>query len=274
MKISTISAEKTSTAKTLPAKKKSPRRLALSSAKVLSALLFWLIIWQLAASYVNKELFLPVPALVAARAIELLPTWGFWHIIALSLARIALGFGLGVAAGFILAVLTHINRPADIIISPALKAMLATPMASFIILLLVWFTPGSVPVLVSFLVVLPVIWRNIRAGINAADQQLLEMARLFRLSRRRILRRLYLPSLMPHFLSACITAMGLAWKSGIAAEVISYPRLGIGSELQAGRVYLQTADVFVWTIAVIILSLLIERLLVGSLRRFYTAHED
>jgi len=268
MKNSTTSAEKTAAIKKI-----FPRRLAKSSAKILLALLFWLAVWQLAATYVNKELFLPAPALVAARAIELLPSWGFWRIIGNSLARIALGFSLGVAAGFILAVFTHISHGADILIGPALKAMLATPMASFIILLLVWFTPGSVPVLVSFLVVLPVIWRNIRAGIAATDAQLLEMAHLFRLSRPRILRRLYLPSLMPHFRAACITAMGLAWKSGIAAEVISYPRLGIGSELQAGRVYLQTADVFVWTIAVIILSLLIERLLVGLLRRFFLVHE-
>jgi NitT/TauT family transport system permease protein len=61
--------------------------------------------------------------------------------------------------------------------------------------------------------------------------------------------------------------VGLAWKSGVAAEVISYSRFSIGGELKAGQTYLQTADVFVWTIVVIILSLLIERLLTDLFRK-------
>lgn len=234
--------------------------------KGLLVLLFWLVLWQLAAIAMNKPWLLPGPAAVAARGAALLPTLAFWRVVWHSLARIALGFSLGILAGLLLAVLTHTSRLAKALLSPALKAVLATPVASFSILLLILLRQtGSVPVMVAFLVVLPVTWRQLLAGIRATDVQLLEMARVFRLSRWRRLRRIYAPSLTPHFLAACSTGLGLAWKSGVAAEVISMPRLSIGSALQAGRVNLELPDVFVWTITVIILSLLIEGLLVSLL---------
>ncbi|MCL1905876.1 MAG: ABC transporter permease, partial [Clostridiales bacterium] len=144
--------------------------------------------------------------------------------------------------------------------------------ASFIILLIIWFRPGLVPALVALLVVLPMVWRHIQVGVAALDAQLLEMTRLFRVPPLRRLRRLFVPGLIPPFLSACSVGVGLAWKSGVAAEVISYSRLSIGGELKAGQTYLQTADVFVWTIVVIILSLLLERLLIDLFKRLNRAY--
>lgn len=235
-------------------------------------MVFWLAVWQLAAFNVDNALLIPYPYAVVTRLEELSLSTAFWGAIGRSLLRIMAGFGLGALGGLLMAVLTGAFRPANMLFSPALKAVLATPVASFIILLIIWFNPALVPTLVAFLVVLPVIWRNIHGGIAGLDRRLLEMARLFNLSPLRRLRRLYIPGLVPPFLSACSVAVGLAWKSGVAAEVISYSRSSIGGELKAGQTYLDTADVFVWTIVVIILSLLIERLLTDLFRRLNREH--
>jgi NitT/TauT family transport system permease protein len=260
MKISTMSAE--------AAKKRAPgRQRALKCVKALGALAFWLALWQIAALRTHNPLLIPYPAAVAARLCSLALGATFWGVIGQSLLRIMAGFILGVIGGLLMAVLTSVSRPANILVSPALKAVLATPVASFIILLIIWFQPGLTPSLVAMLVVLPMVWRHIHGGVAALDGQLLEMARHFSLPRLRRLRRLYVPGLIPPFLSACSVGVGLAWKSGVAAEVISYSRLSIGGELKAGQTYLQTADVFVWTIVVIVLSLLIERLLTDLFRR-------
>lgn len=249
--------------RTRPENRKIAKKLLLS----LLVLLFWLAVWQIAAQLVDKEIYLPRPALVLQRFGTLLLTADFWHVTATSLKRIVSGFLLGLGGGAALAVLTHLSRLADRLISPLIKAILATPVASFIIITIIWFSSNAVPTFIVFLIVTPVFWRNVHGGISATDPQLLEMAALYRLSAGRKALRIYIPSVMPHFLAACSTALGLAWKSGIAAEVISQPKMAIGSQLQAGKIYLETADVFVWTMVVIILSLLIERLLVSALRR-------
>jgi len=248
------------------------RRLVIC-AKALFVLAFWLALWQLAALKVHNALLVPTPGAVGARLYELALSADFWRIIGESLARIMAGFALGVISGLVMAVVTSASRGASLLFSPALKAVLSTPVASFIILLIIWFNPSLVPMLVALLVVLPVVWRHVGGGIAALDEQMLEMACVFHIPRARCLRRLYVPALIPHFLSACSVALGLAWKSAVAAEVISYSRFSIGGELKAGQTYLQTADVFVWTIVVIILSLLIEKLLTKVFRQFNRVYD-
>ena len=249
------------------------RRWGISCAKSLLALVFWLALWQLVALKAHNPLLIPFPAAVGARLLSLALSASFWDIIGHSLLRIMSGFILGVAGGLVMAALTGAFRLAETLLSPALKAVLATPVASFIILLIIWFKPSQAPALVAMLVVLPMVWRYIHGGLAALDARLLEMARLFRLPLGRRLRRLYVPGLIPPFLSACSVGVGLAWKSGVAAEVISYSRFSIGGELKAGQTYLQTTDVFVWTIVVIILSLLIEKLLTGLFKKLNRAND-
>ncbi|MCL2254706.1 MAG: ABC transporter permease subunit, partial [Lachnospiraceae bacterium] len=171
-----------------------------------------------------------------------------------------LGFIGGVFAGILAALLTHWNKAAAALLSPLLKAILATPVISFSILLIIWFDSNFVPIYIVFLIVTPIVWENFRTGISATDNQLLEMAELFQVSFLRKLRCIYVPSIMPYFVAAVKNSFRLAWKSGIAAEVIASPRFAIGRAMQDGRVYLQIADVMAWTLVVILLSLTIERI--------------
>jgi NitT/TauT family transport system permease protein len=243
------------------------KQKALPALKGLAVVIFWLLVWWLLAAAVNKEFLLPTPAAVGERLIALIFTADFWLVTVTSLLRIVAGFALGMVSGIALAALVAKSKLAYALLAPFIKAVRATPVASFIILALIWIAGARLPIFISFLMVLPVAWANTLAGIENTDKQLLEMAGLFRVKPSRIRRQIYWPSLRPYVMAAATTGLGLAWKSGITAEVIAQPGLAIGSELQAGKVYLETADVFVWTVVVIILSLLLERLLLRLVRR-------
>ena len=241
---------------------------------VLLPLLFWLLVWQLAAAAVDwsmtgrgNELLLPYPATVAAALAELAVQPVFWQTVGLSLLRILAGLAAGTVLGILLAAATSANRWADLLLSPAIQVVRATPVVSFIVLVLLWASTGRVPVVISALMVLPVVWSNVSKGIVQTDGQLLEMARCYRFGPWKTLRLLYLPSLLPYFTAGFTTAVGLAWKSGVAAEVLCRPRWAIGTQVFRARSTLETPALFAWTITVILLSLVLEYALTALIRR-------
>ena len=111
-----------------------------------------------------------------------------------------------------------------------------------------------------------VVWGNVEKGIRATDPQLLEMARTYRFSPPKTLRRVWIPSVMPYFMAACTTGLGFAWKSGIAAEVICRPAQSIGKYLQDAKLTLETPDVFAWTLVIVLLSAVLSAVAAWGLR--------
>lgn len=238
----------------------------LSPALRLGAVAVWLLLWQLASMAVGLPLLLPSPLAVLLRLGQLCTGADFWLTVASSLLRILLGFLLGVLFGTALAGLCWRFRLIDALARPLLGVLKSTPVASFIILALVWVKTTWLATVISFIMVLPLIYANVREGIDSADRQLLEMAQVFRLSRRKTFRYCYLPAILPFFLSAISSALGFAWKSGIAAEVLGRPARAIGSQIYDSKIHLETPDLFAWTLVVILLSVLLERLAVRFVR--------
>ena len=230
------------------------------------ALIFWTAVWWAVAEQFRNYLLLPTPWMVLTCLGELASTAAFWQTVTLSIGRILLGVVTAVALGVALAVLTTNSRLAEILIAPAMTAMQATPVASFTILVLIWLDRDWVPVLICIMMVLPVVWNAISTGIRTVDVQLLEMAKVYRLSCLRILKRIYLPSLLPFFRTACSSALGLGWKAGIAAEVLTVPKISIGRMIAESKSYLLTEELFAWTLTVIMLSLALQKLMQAFLK--------
>ena len=241
-------------------------------------LVFWLCIWQDAAQLTGNSLLLPSPLSVLARLGQLVLTGSFWRIVLASLLRILCGTAAAVALGCVLAVVCCRWRLLNDLLSPLLTIIKSTPVASFIILLLIWIGRDALPAVIVLLMVLPVVWGNVCAGIRTTDPLLLRTAKVFGFSRWRTLRRVYVPWVMPHFLSACRTSLGLAWKSGIAAEVLTVPALSIGKMLYESKLYWEVQDLFAWTVMVILCSLIIEKVLMAAIgrlgRQYPTGGED
>ncbi len=228
---------------------------------------FWIGVWWLVAALVRQELLIPTPLAVIKTLLALLPTALFWQSVGMSLIRIVVGFAAALLFGTALAVLTTRFTLVRAVFSPLLQIIRAAPVASFIILTLVWIDYDIIPAFIAFLMVLPIVWVNVEEGIRRTDKGLLEMSRLYAVSKHRVFTRLYLPSIKPYFVTACVNGLGFAWKSGVAAEVICRPDLAIGNRLQLAKMTLETPEVFAWTAVVIVLSILLEKLLLRVTRK-------
>ena len=235
---------------------------------------FWLGVWQLGAWLVElhvegrgNELLLPYPATVLLVLFRLARSPEFWWTALASLARIAAGMAGGAVLGGLLAALTCASPWCRRLFAPVIRIVRATPVVSFILLVLLWTGRDQVPAVIAGLMVLPVVWENLTQGIRATDGQLLELARAYCFSRWKTVRLVYLPSLRPHLRSAAATAMGLAWKSGVAAEVIGIPEGSIGEQLYYSKLYLDTAGLFAWTFVIIVISALFERFFLYLLKK-------
>lgn len=229
------------------------------------AVLLWLAAWQVGAMALGQEILLVSPVSVLMRVGELAVTAEFWQSIAFSLARIAGGFLLAAAAGVLLAGLAARFRRIEELLAPLILTIKAIPVASFIILVLIWVSSRNLSILISFLMVLPVVYTNVLSGIRCTDPQLLEMAKVFDLPAMRCVRYIYVSQVLPYFRAACTVALGLCWKSGIAAEVIGVPKGSMGEKLYSAKIYLDTPDLFAWTLVIVIISLAFERLFLAGL---------
>lgn len=228
---------------------------------------FWLSAWQLISIYLDNALLVVSPLTVFKRLFQLSKELTFWKVILTSFYRIAAGFLTGTLAGILLAAISYKFKIIYLLIKPLMNIVRATPVASFIIFLWVWSKNTNIPIIISFLMVLPIVFGNVLKGIEQTDKKLLEMAKVFQLTNYKKTSDIYLPSIKPFFISAAINAIGLAWKAGIAAEVLCRPKNSIGSFLQDSKIYLETADLFAWTLTVIIISMVLEAVMVKLLNK-------
>jgi len=231
------------------------------------AALFWLFLWQIASGALDSVLLLPSPVRVLLRLGTLCRTLSYWQSVLFSLLRIIGGFLTALLTGALLAGLSYRYRRVEELLAPAMLAVKTVPVASFIILALLWVSTRTLSLLISFLIALPVIYTNLLTGLRRADPSLLEMAKVYRLPPFRRLRFLLLPALWPDLTAACSIAAGLCWKAGIAAEIIGIPDGYIGAQMQQAKVYLETPDLFAWTLTVVLLSALFEKVTILFLER-------
>lgn len=230
-------------------------------------LLFWLAVWQIAAHLIGKEILLPTPWRVLCRFTALLVTAPFWQSVLYTGSKILLGFFAATVTGCLLAAFAAAFRAIRTLLSPFIAAMKAVPVASFVILTLIWLDSASLSVFIAFVMVLPVIYINMLAGFDSCDEKLSEMAWVFRVPLPRRIAYIFLPQSFPYFRSGCTVALGLCWKAGVAAELIGIPVGSIGEQLYFSKVYFQTADLIALTVVIVLLSVGFERLFLLALDR-------
>lgn len=226
------------------------------TAEYFAAVLIWIAIWQAAATVANKSLLIPIPTPVstASALIRLMADRSFFDAVIFSTLRITLGFAAAFIVGTALAVLTWRFHIVKVMSEPLLALIRAVPVASFTILVFLWITRDRIPSVISFITVLPVIWANIESGLTHADGGLIEMAKVFGMPGRGILKEILLPGIRPFFTSSVTSGIGFAWKSGVAAEVICRTRGSLGDLLWVGKSTVDYDEVFAVTIVIVLLS--------------------
>lgn len=228
---------------------------------------FWIVVWQIASMIVNKEMLLASPFDVIISLVELIQTVVFWQSILHSFLKIVLGFILAILVGIIFAVLSYNFAIFQALVSPIIRIIKATPVVSFIILALIWVKSANLSVLICFLMVIPIIYTNVLQGLYHTDMKLLEMANVFNMKKRNRIRYIYIPSIIPYFISACSIGLGFCWKSGIAAEVIGQPQNSIGEQLYEAKLYMMTRELFAWTFVIILVSVVFEKAVMWIIKK-------
>lgn len=239
-----------------------PRRArALRAVIGLLVLAFWIGVWQLCAMAVGRAVVLPTPLAVAERFLALAHTAGFWRALCGSLSRVTAGYLIGTLSGIAVGICMFFVRPIHTLLAPLLTVIRSTPVASFIILTLVMMKNAHIPTFITFLMVFPMLAGAACNALGETDRGLLEAAEVYRVRGFARFRALYLPSIEPALRSQSLTALGFAWKAGVAAEVLCYPRDSIGLYLHDAKAHLETTDLFAYTLLVILVSLALEKCL-------------
>jgi len=237
------------------------------------AVLLALVVWQVAAMIVGMEMLLASPLRVAERLASIWLEKGFWSTVAYSAARIVLGFLTAFVLGIALAVAAGRSHIVETLLWPYIITIKSVPVASFIIISLIWLTSGELAVFISFLMVFPIIYSNTLQGIKTTDPKLIEMANLYRVPWVRKFKYIYLANVKPYLVSACSIALGMSWKSGIAAEVIGLVNGSIGEKLYESKIYFMTADLLAWTVIIVAVSVAFEKGFLYLLKKAFAGLE-
>ncbi len=234
----------------------------------LAAVLFWLGVWQLAAQAVGMDFILPTPIAVVKRFIEMCQTSKFYTTVAYSSLRIFAGLMAGVLLGGVLGALGSRFGFVRELIAPLVSATRAVPVVSFIIIALVMIPSAEtrLSAVISFIICFPVFYTNTLAGVRSADKQLTEMANAFHMRGIKRFRHIYAPAVLPYLKAAFNVSVGLAWKSGVAAEYIASPKGSIGDMLYYAKVNLRATETLAWTLALVLASMLFEYCLQAILK--------
>lgn len=219
----------------------------------------WIVIWQIGAVLMNQPLYLPTPYQTILAMGHLIMEANFLLSLGATFLRVMSGFAISVGLGILCGALSYKLKSIRFMLDPLVSMIKPIPIMSIIILLLVWLKGSNVPVMVCILLCFPVIYTNTLEGLTNVDPQLLEMAKVFKIPRWRKYREIIYPSVRPYLFSSIMVVIGFSWKAVVTAEVLSAPKYSMGYNLYNTKLYLNTEELFAWTIVIIIFSLLIEK---------------
>ena len=232
----------------------------------LLAIAFWLAVWHFASVLISEKLFLASPVDVLVTLAELLGTSEFYASIGYSFVRIAIGFFASLLVGCGLAVLAYKSKFAEILLRPFMGFAKSAPAAAFTLIFLLIVGSKNLAIPVVFLMVMPLFYSNLLAGLKSVNPEFFEAAAVFGMIPADRFRFIYLPYVTPHFASACEVGWGVAWKAGVSAEVIAITAGSIGGSIYNAKIHLETAEIFAYTFTIIVLSLVLEQLTIALIR--------
>ena len=227
----------------------------------LLSVLFLVGLWKIGSVIIDSELILPSPESTVISVYGLFTESNFIAIIGATILRGLTGFAISFILALILGIAAGMNDGFNAFLQPILVTIRSTPVISLILLALIWFDVSQVPVFIALLTMFPFICTNIIEGIRNVDYDLIEMAQVYNVNRKHIIRDIYLPAITPFLFSGASSAMGFGWRAIIIGEVLSQPQYGIGTFMQNAQTYLLVDKVIAWTIIAILLSYLFENLI-------------
>lgn len=239
----------------------------------IAAILLALFLWQAASLWIKSDVLIASPVQVIGHLFHLLQTPTFLTTVLWSAVRIVGGFFIALAVAVILSALAGRFPVLEVFFRPFLLTVKSVPVASFIVISLIWLSGNKLSIFISFLMALPILYNNLLQGYKSTDKKMIECADLFAFSTFKRFLLVRLPAVKPFLFSGCSTGLGLAWKAGVAAEVIGIPSGSIGEMLYYAKLYFDSADLFAWTLVIVIVSVCIEKLFLLLLKAIFAGLE-
>lgn len=232
----------------------------------IAAVAFWVAVWCILSLIQNNRLLIPSPVDTVVALVDLMGKADFYVAVAGSLIRIMCGFGVAMCLGVLLGYLGYRVKLIREFTTPLAGVCKSVPVAAFAVILLILFGHEQIGFYISLIVVFPVVFISVSEGLDSVDGKLLEMASVFKMSQKNRLMYIFRPALKPYICSSVKTGIGMAWKAGVAAEVIGLTSASIGGELYESKVYFETAQVFAWAVVTVLLSFILEKLVLWLVR--------
>ena len=226
-----------------------------------ASIITMLIIWEFLALHFDSDFILPSPGKTFLAVVRLFSDAGFVAVTGTTILRGLAGFIISAFFGIMLGIIAGIFPDFNAFLRPFLVTVRSVPVIAIILLALIWFNPGSVPVFIAILTMFPFICTNVTDGIRSVDPDIVEMAGFYRVGHRRVIYEVYIPAIMPFIISGTSSAMGIGWRAIIIGEVLSQPRYGIGTMMQQEQTFLNVDAVIAWTIIAVTISYGFEKII-------------
>jgi NitT/TauT family transport system permease protein len=224
------------------------------------AVILLFLVWKLLSLYTGSEQLIPSPEKTLLALVDVVLRENFWPSLLTTIGRGMLGFAISLILSLILGIPAGLNPGFRLLLNPLLITFRSTPVISLILLAIIWLGNEMVPVFIAVLTMFPIICTNIIEGIREVDKDLIEMGKAYRISKRRITREIYLPSISPFLTSGISNALGFGWRAIIIGEVLAQPAFGVGTQMQNAQIFLQVNELIAWTLIAILVSSFFELL--------------
>ena len=202
--------------------------------------------WLLSLSF--SDLVVASPWQTVAGLVGLLSTVDFYRDFFITLQRFALSLFFGVFFGITFGVLAGLEKRLKWLFAPLNWILMTMPPVVLVMLSMLWFGMGGFQtIFVTTLLIFPMIYANTMAGIESVDPDLLEMARIYRAGRVRMIREIYFPGIYAPLFAALSLSAGMGMRIVVLAEVLGASS-GIGYAFSLSRTNVDTPSLFAWII--------------------------
>lgn len=225
-------------------------------------LLFWLLVWQVAAMFLHNEVLLPGPFLVVKDFIGSIGTKIFWARCLRSLLRILTGFFVGGMVGYGLSLLFEENAILRAFLRPVILLLKAVPVACVAVLLLILWNSKWLVFFVVLSVVIPQILSVMEAGLESVPDEMREMGAVYGFTYGERLRYIKRPYYAEGLRKGLVLSLETSFKAGISAEIIGIPLKSMGEGIYLSKIYFDTAGVLTMVLMILILTTLCKGILI------------
>lgn len=211
-----------------------------------------LIVWQL-LSHIYSPIIVPSIKEVMTALVDIFTTEELFKHIIITAKRLVVALTISLSLGSFLGIIIGHNKKIESLMTPLISFMQSVPPISWLVLAIIWFgLDGKASIFIAVISTLPLVIINLVESVRNIDHQLVEMGEIYKFSKSKMLKKIIIPSIVPYFQGCLQVVIGQGWKVIVMGEVLSCNN-GIGGELTNARVNIETGYVFAWTIIIVAL---------------------